>query len=181
MDGTRSLEGLEPARPSSLVPPGWTVTTLLEPDLDGVLQVEAASFSNPWTREMFLQELRNVNVSYGYVLKTPERLTVAFCTIWIVVDEIHINNLAVHPAYRGRGLGRALLVSILRLWSGRGAARATLEVRESNAVAINLYMTLGFRVAGRRRNYYTEPVEDALILWCDQPGAPVDARGRRLA
>lgn len=175
MDDTQALE---PAGPGDLLPPGWTITTLEEADLDGVLEVETASFTNPWTREMFLQELRNLSVSYGYVLKTPERLTVAFCTIWIVVDEIHINNLAVHPAYRGHGLGRALLVSILRMWSGRGASRATLEVRRSNAVAINLYATLGFRVAGTRKDYYTQPVEDALILWCDQLGTPTDTSRR---
>jgi ribosomal-protein-alanine N-acetyltransferase len=178
MDETRPIQQSEPAGPSSLLPPGWTVTTLEESDLDGVLEVETESFTNPWTRDMFLKDLRNVSVSYGYVLRRPERRVVAFCTIWIVVDEMHINNLAVHPAYRGRGLGRALLVSVLRLWSGLGAPHATLEVRRSNEVAINLYTTLGFRVAGTRRDYYTEPVEDALILWRDQPGDSAPAGGR---
>ena len=69
------------------------------------------------------------------------------------------------PACRGRGLGQALLESILRLWSDRGAERATLEVRRSNLAAISLYAKLGFNVAGIRRDYYTEPVEDALIPW----------------
>jgi ribosomal-protein-alanine N-acetyltransferase len=144
---------------------GWTVTSLEEPDLDDVLAIEAASFSNPWTRDMFLQELGNVGVSHGYVLRTPDCRTVAFCTIWIVIDEIHINNLAVHPECRSRGAGQALLEFVLRLWSGLGAQRATLEVRRSNTAAINLYTKLGFTVAGTRREYYTQPVEDALILW----------------
>jgi ribosomal-protein-alanine N-acetyltransferase len=178
MEETRAIERPDPGGLSSLFPPGWSVTTLGESDLEEVLEVETASFANPWTRDMFLKELRNVSVSYGYVLRTPEGRVVAFCTIWIVVDEIHINNIAVLPAYRGRGLGRALLVSILRLWSGLGASRATLEVRRSNEVAINLYMALGFRVAGTRKNYYSEPVEDALILWREGASDPAGADRR---
>jgi [ribosomal protein S18]-alanine N-acetyltransferase len=178
MDETRSIDELGPTGPGDWFPPGWTVKTLEESDLDGVLEVETASFNNPWTRDMFLKELQNASVSYGYVLRSPERRVVAFCTIWIVVDEIHINNIAVHPDHRGRGLGRALLVSILRQWSEQGASRATLEVRRSNEIAINLYRTLGFRVAGTRKNYYSEPVEDALILWRDQAASPAPAAGR---
>ncbi len=152
------------------VPEGWTVTTLQESDLDEVLAIEAASFSKPWTRDMFLRELANTGVSYGYVLRGPNGRAAAFCTIWVVVDEVHINNLAVDPAWRGHGLGQALLEFILRLWSGLGAERATLEVRRSNEAAINLYAKLGFTVAGTRRDYYTEPIEDALILWRGRGG-----------
>ena len=157
-----------PHRP---LPPGWAVRTLEEADLDEVLEIEQASFANPWTREMFRQDIRNVGVAYGYVLRAPDGRAAAFCTTWVVVDELHINNLAVHPDYRGRGLGRALLEFVLRLWSELGASHATLEVRRSNEVAINLYRSLGFTVAGTRRNYYTEPVEDALILWRERPDA----------
>jgi [ribosomal protein S18]-alanine N-acetyltransferase len=160
------------------LPEGWTVVTLQESDLDDVLAIESASFSNPWTREMFLHELANAGVSYGYVLRGPEGRAAAFCTIWVVVDEVHINNLAVDPAWRGHGLGQALLEFILRLWSDLGAERATLEVRRSNLAAISLYAKLGFNVAGIRRDYYTEPVEDALILWRERDGGQAHpARG----
>jgi ribosomal-protein-alanine N-acetyltransferase len=152
------------------LPEGWTVATLQESNLDDVLAIEAASFSNPWTRDMFLRDLANAGVSYGYVLQGPNGEASAFCTIWVVVDEVHINNLAVDPARRGHGLGQALLEFILRLWSDLGAQRATLEVRRSNLAAINLYAKLGFTVAGIRRDYYTEPVEDALILWREGGG-----------
>lgn len=152
------------------LPEGWSVATLQESNLDDVLAIEAASFSNPWTRDMFLRELANAGVSYGYVLQGPNGQASAFCTIWVVVDEIHINNLAVDPAWRGQGLGQALLEFILRLWADRGAERATLEVRRSNETAIKLYAKLGFSVAGIRRDYYTDPAEDALILWRERGG-----------
>ena len=153
------------------LPDGWSIATLQEIHLDDVLGIEEASFSNPWTREMFLRELANAGVAYGYVLMKPDGRVVAFSTIWVVLDEVHINNVAVHPDWRGHGLGQALLEFILALWADRGAERATLEVRRSNEVAINLYKKLGFTVAGTRKDYYTEPVEDALILWREQTGA----------
>lgn len=162
--------GSEPSGPGRPLPEGWTVATLQESDLDDVLAIEAASFNNPWTRDMFLRELANSGVSYGYVLRRPDGRAAAFCTIWVVVDEVHINNIAVDPAWRGQGLGQALLEFVLRFWSKQGAERATLEVRRSNETAINLYVKLGFTVAGTRRAYYTEPVEDALVLWREGGG-----------
>jgi ribosomal-protein-alanine N-acetyltransferase len=90
-----------------------------------------------------------------------------FCAFWLVFDEIHINNLALRPGYRGQGYGTALLHHVLLEARRLGARRATLEVRAGNAGALRLYERLGFYVAGTRRNYYTNPVEDALILWRD--------------
>ena len=159
----RSGHDLEAARED--LPAGWTVETLTEEDLDEVLAIEEASFSNPWSRQMFVWELQNVGVSYAYVLRTPEWRVAAFCTTWVVLDEVHINNVAVRPECRGQGAGLALLRFVLRLGGSLGARRATLEVRRSNAAALKLYERLGFQVSGTRRNYYSNPVEDALILW----------------
>jgi len=170
-DVSGTASGRENPRTGRPLPEGWTVVTLQESDLDDVLAIESASFSNPWTRDMFLRELANAGVSYGYVLRGPDGRASAFCTLWVVVDEVHINNLAVDPAWRGHGLGQALLEFILRLWSDLGAERATLEVRRSNEAAMSLYAKLGFTVAGIRRDYYTEPVEDALILWREREAA----------
>jgi [ribosomal protein S18]-alanine N-acetyltransferase len=139
-----------------------------EDDLTGVLEVESESFTNPWTREMYAWELQNRSVCHVYVLRTPECAVAGFCAFWLVFDEIHINNVAVRPAYRGRGLGTALMHYILAEARRLGARRATLEVRSSNQGARRLYERLGFRVAGTRRNYYSHPVEDALILWRDE-------------
>jgi [ribosomal protein S18]-alanine N-acetyltransferase len=151
---------------------------LIEPldgdqDLTGVLEVESESFTNPWTREMYAWELQNRSVCHVYVVRTPDCTVAGFCAFWLVFDEIHINNVAMRPAFRGRGFGTALLHHVLAEGRRLGAQRATLEVRASNAGARRLYERLGFRVAGTRRNYYSHPVEDALILWRDEvPSRP---------
>ena len=134
-------------------------------DLDGVLHVDAESFTNPWTRAMYAWELQNRNVCHIYVARTSGCRVAAFCAFWLVFDEIHINNLAVLPQFRGRGMGSAVLRHVLEKARKLGGTRATLEVRASNEGARRLYERLGFSVAGVRQNYYSSPVEDALILW----------------
>ena len=141
-----------------------------EADLDGVLRVEAESFTNPWTREMYAWELQNRSVCHIYVVRTDECPVAAFCAFWLVFDEIHINNVAVLPQMRSHGIGTTLLQHVLSEGRRLGAKRATLEVRASNAGALRLYDRLGFYVAATRRNYYSHPVEDALILWRDDGG-----------
>lgn len=136
-------------------------------DLEGVLEVEGESFTNPWTRDMYAWELQNRTVCHIYVVRTPEHPVAGFCAFWLVFDEVHINNVALRPALRGQGLGTALLKHVFAEGRRLGAKRATLEVRASNVGARRLYERLGFSISGRRRNYYTNPVEDALILWID--------------
>jgi [ribosomal protein S18]-alanine N-acetyltransferase len=144
----------------------WIIErTLSDSDLDQILPIEKASFSNPWTREMYVRELQNPDVSFLYVLRVTEEGIVGFCSFWMVLDEIHINNIAVRRDFQGRGLGTALLEHVLRAGASRGAERATLEVRRSNTPARRLYERLGFEVAATRPNYYVSPREDALILW----------------
>ena len=140
-----------------------------ESDLEGVLAVEAESFTNPWTREMYAWELQNRTVCHVYVVRTEECPVAGFCAFWLVFDEIHINNVAIRPRYRGQGMGTALMRHVLAEAVRLGARRATLEVRASNADALRLYERLGFYVAASRRHYYSHPVEDALILWRDEP------------
>jgi ribosomal-protein-alanine N-acetyltransferase len=143
----------------------WDIEPLASPDeLDQVLAVERASFTNPWTREMYLAELNNTGVSYFYVARLPDRRIVGFCSFWRVLEELHINNLAVAPNHRRMGVGSALLERVLREGARLGASRAMLEVRLSNAGARQLYERFGFVPRGIRRNYYTHPVEDALVL-----------------
>jgi ribosomal-protein-alanine N-acetyltransferase len=148
--------------------PGYWVDRLDgDDDLDGVLFVESESFTNPWTRDMYAWELQNRAVCHIYVVRTPNRPVVGFCAFWLVVDEIHINNVAILPDLRGKGLGTALMTRVFDEARRLGARRATLEVRASNQGARRLYERLGFYAAGTRRHYYTNPVEDALILWRD--------------
>ena len=163
------------------LPSGWAVDALDQRDLDDVLAVENASFTSPWTRQMFEAELANTGISFGFVLRTPEFRVAGFCTLWVVVDEVHINNLAVRPECRGVGAGGMLLESVLRAAAGLGARRATLEVRRSNTAALKLYERLGFSIAAIRAKYYSNPVEDALILWREELGAPDGSEGSGVA
>ena len=146
-----------------------TEAVIVEPmgrpgDLDEVLAIEEASFNNPTTREWYERELERPDVCHIYVVRTPEDPVAGFCAFWRVADQIHINNLAVRPERRGRGLGRALIQGVIRGAAGMGVQSATLEVRRANAAALRLYQGAGFREAGIRRHYYTQPVEDALVL-----------------
>jgi [ribosomal protein S18]-alanine N-acetyltransferase len=144
----------------------WLIEPLVSPsEIDAILAIEEASFTNPWTREMYLAELQNEGVSFFYLARDPERRTIGFCSVWRVLDELHINNLAVLPAYRRAGIGFALLTHALDEGARMGARRATLEVRRSNEAARQLYERFGFSVVGVRHGYYSNPVEDALVLW----------------
>lgn len=147
------------------MPSTWRIDQLTSSDeLDDVLAIEHASFTNPWTREMYLAELQNRDVSSCYVARTPEGRAAAFCSFWLVLDELHINNLAVAPDQRRRGAATALLQRVFADATIRGARRATLEVRRSNVEAQQLYERFGFVVSGVRLRYYSQPVEDALVL-----------------
>jgi len=136
-----------------------------EANLDPIVEIERASFSTPWTADMFRWELRNAEVSATYVLRTADRAVAAFCCVWTVLDELHINNVAVRPGLRRRGFASVLLERVMEQAVSQGATKATLEVRRSNVAALRLYDRLGFTVSGVRPNYYSNPVEDALILW----------------
>jgi ribosomal-protein-alanine N-acetyltransferase len=137
-------------------------------DLDAVVALEAASFTNPWPRETIVWELRNSDVTRIYLLRDPSGGVVAFCACWMIFDELHINTLAVAPGERRRGLATLLLKHVMAETSKEGARKATLEVRASNEAALLLYNRLGFRIKATRPGYYTNPDEDALILWLDE-------------
>ena len=134
-------------------------------DIDDILRIETISFTNPWTREMYLSELEHRDVSFFYIARDAVGEAVGFCSCWLVLDEIHINNLAVLPEHRRGGVASALIEHVLKEGRSRGGRRATLEVRRSNEPALKLYEKFGFAVTGVRRGYYTKPDEDALILW----------------
>jgi|SRR3954466_9618841 ribosomal-protein-alanine N-acetyltransferase len=137
-------------------------------DIDAVVALERESFSNPWPRETLVWELKNSDVTRVYLLRDAEDRAIAFCIVWIIFDELHINTLAVSPGHRRQGLATLLLRAVMAEAAAEGARNATLEVRESNTAALELYAGLGFRVTARRRNYYTNPDEDALILWREE-------------
>lgn len=151
----------------------WEIIAVTSPaQIDAVLEIEAESFTNPWTREMYLSELENKGVSYCYLACDETGAPMGFCSFWRVLDELHINNLAVRPEWRRHGVATALLDFVLHEGARLGAKRATLEVRRSNQPARLLYERFGFKVAGVRRGYYTKPIEDALVLWRERLPEP---------
>ncbi|MCL6636576.1 MAG: ribosomal protein S18-alanine N-acetyltransferase [Alicyclobacillus sp.] len=137
-------------------------------DLDQVLQVERRSFSAPWSRQAFVTELVE-NQFARYVVAEYHNRVIGYAGVWLILDEGHVTNIAVDPEFRGRHLGETLLRHLMALCVAHGAARMTLEVRVSNAVAQNLYRKLGFAGVGIRKGYYTDNREDALIMWADLP------------
>lgn len=93
---------------------------------------------------------------------------VGFAGLWLMVDESHVTTIAVHPDYRGKGIGELMLSSLIGISYEIGARMVTLEVRVSNSVAQNLYRKYGFKDAGVRKRYYSDNHEDALIMWTDE-------------
>jgi ribosomal-protein-alanine N-acetyltransferase len=144
----------------------WAIEAMTSPDqIDDVMAIEHESFTNPWTREMHLADQEHRTVAFCYLARDAQGAVAGFCSFWRVVDELHINNLAVRPHLRRRGVASALLRHILAEGARLGAVRATLEVRRSNEPARILYERFGFSVSAERHGYYTNPVEDALVLW----------------
>jgi ribosomal-protein-alanine N-acetyltransferase len=141
------------------------VTALASADeLDGVIAIEHASFTNPWTREMYEAELAKSTVARFLLARDDLGQTIGFCSFWHVLDEIHVNNLAVMPMRRRAGVGTALVTALVTEAERYAAAKIFLEVRRSNDAAQALYRRFGFTIVHTRRDYYTHPVEDALVL-----------------
>jgi ribosomal-protein-alanine N-acetyltransferase len=132
-----------------------------------VLDIETVSFPAPWGRASFEREL-SAKTSRSLVIKKRQQeerdKVVAYLCFRLLEDEMHIMNLAVDPAYRRCGVATFLLEYGLRLAKGCGSKIAFLEVRASNHAAIKLYTKIGFCEAGRRRKYYSETREDAVVM-----------------
>jgi ribosomal-protein-alanine N-acetyltransferase len=150
-------------------PPGLRllITPLKPRHLDAVMAIEKVSFAKPWQRSLFEAELVHRHALVLAALTLPAETLAAYLCLWLVLDEAQVQNLAVHPAFRERGVGRYLLVRGLDEARRRGARLATLEVRPSNLAARRLYASLGFTQVGRRPGYYQIEGEDALLLDCD--------------
>ncbi len=139
-------------------------------DLDGILEIDAVSFPQPWTRSMYERDLEHPERAFILVARTAGRRVAGYCACWAVADELHINNVAVHPSTRRRGVGRALVAAALAAAAHRGASRAWLEVRSANVAARALYARLGFVERGRRAGYYAAPPDDAIVLFVEIQG-----------
>lgn len=135
-------------------------------DIDSVFEIELSSFTVPWTKEAFENELNQNQFSHYIVLEYDGKV-VGYMGMWMIVDEVHITNIAVLPDYRGYGFGKQLLQTAKEYALEKEARTMTLEVRMSNEVAQNLYKSLGFQFGGIRKKYYTDNLEDAIVMWVE--------------
>lgn len=140
-------------------------------DLDEVMQIERVSFPSPWSRQMFLIDLLDNSSAYYLVARYREKLA-GYTGFWLIGDEMHIANLAVHPDLRRQKIAHRLLLAGFNLALSKGARRSTLEVRVSNLAAQKLYEKFGFVRGGIRKGYYSDKNEDAVIMWVYQMDSP---------
>lgn len=136
-------------------------------DVPGVVSIENASYSVPWSEATFRGLLRRRDAEMIVAAKGDD--VAGFSAFWFVVDQGELGNVAVSPSWRGRGVGARLVAEMLRRAARRGVREVFLEVRPTNTTARRLYERFGFHEVGRRKNYYQEPVEDALVMRRDVP------------
>lgn len=154
--------------PDEKIPRGEYWIHPMEPhQLQAVIELEARSFDNPWSADLVAREVEQDHSCLLVV--THHEAVVAFVIVWVIVDEIHVLNVAVDPALRRKGIARLLLEELLERGRRGGMASAVLEVRVSNEPAIELYRGLGFEIVGKRLGYYSDG-EDAWIMQLDLGG-----------
>jgi ribosomal-protein-alanine N-acetyltransferase len=147
-----------------------TIDFMKKEDIDQVLEIEQASFSMPWSRNLFLSEFRSPLVSSLMVALADDprsRTVIGYIVFWHVAEEMHILNLATAPGQRRRGVAKKLVLAAVKSAHQKGATRAFLEVRASNDEAQMLYSNLGFTRTSVRRGYYDSPIEDAVLMTLD--------------
>ncbi|HEU4454249.1 MAG TPA: ribosomal protein S18-alanine N-acetyltransferase [Longimicrobium sp.] len=140
----------------------FSIRAMREADLPRVLEVEVSCFSVPWKEATFTSLMRRTDTDL-YVAEDAGGI-IGYAACWTVIDQSELGNVAVAPEARGRGAGGALVDVVVERVKERGARECFLEVRESNLVAQGIYRERGFVVVGRRRSYYAQPTEDALVM-----------------
>ena len=132
-------------------------------DLDGVMAIEEVSFPTPWSRGMFIEDFPR-DFSDTLVAAGTDDEVLGYAVCWILAGESHLLNIAVHPARRGRGIGRALVSECIRRAARAKASLIFLEVRAGNEAAQRLYRSMGFEFRAIRKGYYTDTGEDAVLF-----------------
>lgn len=136
---------------------------LKESHLPAVLQIEKDANPSPWSEASFRNELDNRQSVFLVCYSGAEM--VGFGGLWTVIDEAHITTVSVSSTHRRKGIGWALMVELLRRAKEAGMTCSTLEVRASNDAAVKLYERLGYSISARRKRYYPDNREDALVMW----------------
>ncbi|MFM7068389.1 MAG: ribosomal protein S18-alanine N-acetyltransferase [Actinomycetes bacterium] len=158
-------------RPSVVAP---EIAPMRRRHLRGVMAIETAANSRPWSTRLFADELR-MPMSRLYLVALDDHEVVGYAGLMITLDEGHVTNVAVHPEHRRRHIGTMLMLVLMRRAVERGVVDMTLEVRQSNRAAQELYRHLGFAPGGARTGYYPDTGEDALIMWAHGIDAPEHA------
>lgn len=158
--------------------PDYVIEEMSIPDLRGVLEIERLSFPAAWSERMFRDELKSPLSRNFVVRRASDMQVVGYINFWIFAGEVHLNNVAVHPGLRGKGIGTLLLGHMVIKAKHEDARWLTLEVRPSNRAAIALYEKFGFKVKGIRPRYYTDTLEDAFIMWSEVENNREIERGR---
>ena len=136
---------------------------MIDKDLKQVCDIENDTFSEPWSYRSFSNSLTSKDNTYLVAEEDGEIL--GYCGMWGTVDEGQITNVAVKKEHRNKKIGFKLLKTLMEYGKDNGLIAFTLEVRVGNRAAINLYHNLGFTDSGYRKNFYSKPNEDALIMW----------------
>jgi len=156
---------------------------MTEEDLEGVLTIEAASFTSPWRRSVFLAELRTNKVAHLFVARATEGAlpggVLGYSATWAIADEMHITSFAVHPDFRRQHVGQQLLQGVLAHAVALGCRQAVLEVRASNRGAQGLYARFGFAPVAVRKHYYADNREDAIVMFLDDIAAHLQRASAR--
>lgn len=137
-------------------------------DINKVLEIEKICFGNGWIPTPFEREIDKEECIYLVAKDNNEDEIIAYGGAWVIVDEVHITIMGVLPDYRKNKIGQKILLNLLREGIKKGAKWATLEVKESNIPAQKLYQKFGFSIRGRRKKYYHQDGEDALIMWTEE-------------
>ena len=148
------------------------VRPMTKRDISRVSEIEVQSFRSPWSKLSLLGELHN-DVARYYVAEDEGRV-IGYGGMWLLFDEAHITNIAIAPERRGEHLGRYLLYGMMEAAVARGAEKMTLEVRETNLRAQNLYYSFDFTKQGFRKRYYDDTGEGAYLLWNEDLSATVE-------
>ena len=133
-------------------------------DLDYIMAIEKDAFTTPWSRNAFKTEITE-NLLAKYIVAEVDGRVVGYGGIWLILDEGHITNIAVSKDSRGLGIGNYLVMGLIDFCKKSKIYNMTLEVRESNIIAQNLYKKYGFLDCGIRPNYYSDDHENAMIMW----------------
>jgi len=153
-------------------PDELVVSAMALEDVAEVIRIEALCFPSTWPQNAFYNEIRENKLAHYFVGRIGDRIAV-YGGIWVILEDSHITTLAVHPALQGRKYGEFMLLHLLDEAIARGASWITLEVRESNVVAQNLYRKYGFTVVSSRRGYYSDNSENALVMWAGNVKGPL--------